>query len=1428
MKKVSLLILVSMILLLAFTSCDMLPESVVGTIDNVKDTVLGILGKDTHEHVWTDATCESPKTCECGETEGEALGHAWTEATCAAPKTCSVCQKTEGEAATDAHVWVEATCQAAKHCDVCGLEEGRALPHDYSEATCTAPKTCKLCNDTVGKAKSHDWAAATCTAPKTCKACNLTEGAVAEHVWVDPTCDAPKTCSGCGATEGSAKGHDWAAATCEAPKTCNTCGTTQGEPLEHNYSFEIVPQTCTQDGSLTYTCVDCGDTYRTNVVPALGHNYGDVEIGCNDSATCYNCGEVVAAVGHDWIAANCQSPKTCSKCGTSEGIPADHILSEATCMEAAVCTICGEETDIYAAHKLDQKCDYEYDDKGKLVAENLMYWCTTCGFEFPITDGDYLDGADYDGMTPVVNADRGYITASGSHLPVIAEDANGNKYYELIIKETLDWSEENNTPGQLQLWIPNNTGGNGGFNASNNATGFLSFRFNHSMDIEQLPMRLKFVDNSLGDTDPNTGESIRWGEKWCIQEEFLMVYPAGEDGIARIVGWDKVLLAELPVDENGWTGWIDLKIGVQLDPDTINSKGTRGVITLHYYINGEYVESLSKPLTTQTFGVSSVYLTGSTMTGGKGLMIDDISFGYNNEMAGAWPFDIHTCKYVVTDCTVPAICSVCGAEAEEAFGHSWISATCTEAKYCPVCNMVEGEALGHDLGGATCNDPATCSRPGCGFTSGDEVLGHDFADATCTAPKTCKREGCGATEGEALGHNYADATCTLPGTCTVCGDAQGEPLGHTFADATCEAPKTCTVEGCGATEGEPLGHKGGTAGCSTRAICEVCNKPYGNTAGHTLGYEHSAGKVTYTCTVCSAAFTTDTNFWFDGSTEDLQGNSTTNYDRGFTATEDGRPELVTKDDNSYYQLLKKDDVDQQYQIFVPHGNKFDGFADFSCANNAIGFVAFKVNVYTTNVASPFDLKLLDARGTSDWDWGKTAFTAFQITAPSNGSVTVKGYGGKEIGTLPVGEDKWTGWVDVVISIQLNSDNTMALNYYVNGENLGSITSVMAIATHKIGAIYFSGRTAELGSGFMIDDLAFGYSVGKAWTLGTCDHEWVEATCTTPKQCKTCKEVAEPALGHTGGEATCEAKAVCTRCEKEYGELAHEAAPATCTAASVCTKCNAELAPKLPHQNISWTYADGKATYTCGDCNESYVIENNWYFDGTGETPYANMDLNDENDIYATTEEKEEERNGWDTGFPIIKDGKYEVINDKGAPAAGTQGKATLWIPATNGGIDDFEGFTVAGNTHGYYSFSLSLNCDTLFEMQLVDTDMRIAGNRPAGTDFWNNGAVPTFFKVSAPANGKVSVTGLGGIALGEVAIGADGFTEWFDVTVGIEFNEATKSITLHYYIGGEYVASASTDVSSRLILGKIDGVYFQIKSHAEGTGVKFDNVVFGY
>lgn len=50
----------------------------------------------SHTHTFSKATCTTPKTCSCGETEGKALGHTWKDATCTTPKTCTICGNTTG------------------------------------------------------------------------------------------------------------------------------------------------------------------------------------------------------------------------------------------------------------------------------------------------------------------------------------------------------------------------------------------------------------------------------------------------------------------------------------------------------------------------------------------------------------------------------------------------------------------------------------------------------------------------------------------------------------------------------------------------------------------------------------------------------------------------------------------------------------------------------------------------------------------------------------------------------------------------------------------------------------------------------------------------------------------------------------------------------------------------------------------------------------------------------------------------------------------------------------------------------------------------------------------------------------------------------------------------------------------------------------
>jgi len=64
---------------------------------------------------FSDAACTSPKTCECGATEGDALGHSWSSATCTSPQTCSICGETTGS--TIAHVYSYGSC------DYCGKDD---------------------------------------------------------------------------------------------------------------------------------------------------------------------------------------------------------------------------------------------------------------------------------------------------------------------------------------------------------------------------------------------------------------------------------------------------------------------------------------------------------------------------------------------------------------------------------------------------------------------------------------------------------------------------------------------------------------------------------------------------------------------------------------------------------------------------------------------------------------------------------------------------------------------------------------------------------------------------------------------------------------------------------------------------------------------------------------------------------------------------------------------------------------------------------------------------------------------------------------------------------------------------------------------------------------------------------------------------------
>ena len=141
---------------------------------------------------------------------------------------------------------------------------------------------------------------------------------------------------------------------------------------DHDYESVTVDATCTKEGSATYTCTLCGDSYA-ETIPATGeHSYESVTVDAtctkpgSVTTTCAVCGdtsaEEIAALGHDYACVVTEA--TCSKAGSkvytctrcadtySEVIPATgahdyaYVSEVATCTEpgtaTGTCTVCGK------------------------------------------------------------------------------------------------------------------------------------------------------------------------------------------------------------------------------------------------------------------------------------------------------------------------------------------------------------------------------------------------------------------------------------------------------------------------------------------------------------------------------------------------------------------------------------------------------------------------------------------------------------------------------------------------------------------------------------------------------------------------------------------------------------------------------------------------------------------------------------------------------------------------------------------------------------------------------------------------------------------------------------------------------------------------------------------------------------------------------
>ncbi len=244
----------------------------------------------------------------------------------------------------------------------------------------------------------------------------------------------------------------------------------------------------------------------------------------------------------------------------------------------------------------------------------------------------------------------------------------------------------------------------------------------------------------------------------------------------------------------------------------------------------------------------------------------------------------------------------------------------THIRFCTVAGCTASETASHEIADYWCANVTYHWRE-CEHCSIETDKGEHTYETEWTTDGTYHWHVCsvcGGRESDKAAHSYdnaCDTTCNVCGAersithdyetewttdetyhwnvCNVCGVVVGEKLVHIYdndCDTTCNVCKeersithdyetewttdgthhwhVCSV--CSVIEGDKIAHYGGTATCLQKAICDACQKAYGELAAHNW--------VDDECTVCHEQRNTE------GLTFGLINNDTEYEVTGYTGT----------------------------------------------------------------------------------------------------------------------------------------------------------------------------------------------------------------------------------------------------------------------------------------------------------------------------------------------------------------------------------------------------------------------------------------------------------------------------------------------------------------------------------------------------------------
>ena len=475
---------------------------------------------------------------------------------------------------------------------------------------------------------------------------------------------------------------------------------------------------------------------------------------------------------------------------------------------------------------------------------------------------------------------------------------------------------------------------------------------------------------------------------------------------------------------------------------------------------------------------------------------------------------------------------------------------------------------------------------------------------------------------KATGHQYQEladekylksaATCTSPAvyykSCSVCGATStetfeyGEKAAHSYVqqhDAE-QHWDECSV--CHARANEAA-HSGGTATCIAKAVCSVCHAEYGELAAHNYQeavdekYLKSAATCTSpavyykSCSVCGAASeetftsgsTIDHNYvqqhdaekhWEECSVCHTKTNEAVHS--GGTATCTAKA-VCTTCGAEYGELAAHNYQELAEEKYLKSPATCTSPAIYYKSCSVCGTASEETFTYGTTIDHSYELKH-DAE--KHWQECSVCHTKTNEEAHSGGTATCTAKAvcttcGAEYGELA------------------------AHNY----QELAEEKYLKSPATCTSPAIYY--KSCSVCGTASEETFTYGTTIDHSYELKhDAEKHWQE--------CSVCHTKTNEAV-HSGGTATCIAKAVCSVCRTEYGALAdhdtvhHDRVDPTCTTTgsieywqcSACGKkfsdaaCTTEVAnvtlDKLPHSaGTAWEKDTTYHWHLCTSCGSEVM------------------------------------------------------------------------------------------------------------------------------------------------------------------------------------------------------------------------------------------------